>query len=83
MLQKVTIYARGQSPVKVACLLCNENGFEVARMMATQPGWTGLHCPAHAHAFHEAVPEKQNCCEVDYHPDSPCWWRVSPVEGQE
>lgn len=81
MLQKITNYARGQHPVQVGCLVCNGNGLELARQLGADPGWTGLHCSEHAEAFHAGVPEKRNCCELDYHPDRDYWWRGNHVPG--
>ena len=81
VLQKITIYALDQHPVHVVCVVCNGNGLELAKQPVKHPGWTGLHCSEHAQAFHAEVPEKHNCCEVNYHPDRDYWWRGKYVAG--
>jgi len=43
---------------------------------------SGLHCAAHEAEFHSKVPQRYNCCEELYDPDSLYEWRL-PFQPQE
>ena len=75
VLQKITRYALGHEPVNVFCVICNDSDAELAKFSCTDPSWMSLRCAQHTQAFYESYPGKENCCEINYHPDKNYWWR--------
>ena len=84
MSLRVDNFARGpnaRSPTFLDCLVCTATPMETWRPFGRVVYEAiGLHCEAHADAFHAVCGDDSICCTPYYHPDNEYAWRA---EGRE
>ena len=61
----------------VACMVCERYDEAYWRAASEQNRHRGMHCAAHAEAFHAVAPAAWNCCDPPYHPARDYAWRAA------
>jgi len=74
MLVKAGLFWFDESPEEVGCVVCGAVPVTEWTLLSIDPRKAGLHCAAHAAAFHSVCAPTYNCCE-QYDPSRDYEWR--------